>query len=192
MKDIGAWLDEIGLAKYSERFRASAIDFDILAELTDNQLKELGLPLGDRKRLLRAVAERADMLSRPHPPAQLSPPPGPSAERRQLTVMFADLVDLTVLSQSMDAEDLRDVMLSYHNAVTGAVRDGGGFVAKFMGDGVLAYFGYPQASEVAAEQAVSRRPAGYSGREGFACPARPHPPCQPILASPPDRSWWAM
>ena len=153
MKDIGAWLDEIGLAKYSERFRASAIDFDVLPELTDNELKELGLPLGDRKRLLRAVAERADMLSRPHPPAQLSPP-GPSAERRQLTVMFADLVNSTVLSQSMDAEDLRDVMLSYHNAVTGAVRDGGGFVAKFMGDGVLAYFGYPQASEVAAEQAV--------------------------------------
>jgi transposase len=154
MKDIGAWLDELGLAKYSESFRANAIDFDVLSELTDNELKELGMPLGDRKRLLRAIGERADLLARPQPTAQIPSPTGPSAERRQLTVMFADLVDSTALSQSMDAEDLRDLLLGFHKAVSQTVRDGGGFVAKFMGDGVLAYFGYPRASEIAAEQAV--------------------------------------
>jgi hypothetical protein len=77
MKDIGAWLDEIGLAKYSESFRASAIDFDVLTELTDHELKELGLPLGDRKRLLRAIAERTEMLVRPEPSAPVLSQTGP-------------------------------------------------------------------------------------------------------------------
>jgi class 3 adenylate cyclase len=80
--------------------------------------------------------------------------PEPSAERRQLTVLFADLVGSTALSQALDAEDLRDVLRGYHDAVTAAIRDAGGFVAKFLGDGVLVYFGYPQASEDAAERAV--------------------------------------
>jgi class 3 adenylate cyclase/tetratricopeptide (TPR) repeat protein len=154
MKDIAVWLEEIGLAKHSETFRSHDIDFDVLPALDENELKELGLSLGDRKRLLRAIAELSEAV--PETPAQAVPPSTavPSAERRQLTVLFVDLVDSTALSQQLDAEDLRDVMRGYHEAVARVIRDADGFVAKFMGDGVLAYFGYPQASEDAAERAV--------------------------------------
>lgn len=155
MRDITAWLEEIGLARHGETFRTNAIDFDVLSALDENDLKELGLPLGDRKRLLRAIAE----LGKPSDEAapREAPPSAASAlspERRQLTVLFVDLVDSTALSQALDPEDLRDVMRGYHEAVATAIRNGGGFVAKFMGDGVLAYFGYPQATEDAAERAV--------------------------------------
>jgi class 3 adenylate cyclase len=154
MGDIAAWLEQIGLAKHSETFRVNALDFDVLPELDEKELKELGLPLGDRKRLLRAIAELAVTAAKTSSQNSRAAPIGPTAERRQLTVLFVDLVDSTALSQMLDPEDLRDVMRSYHEAVAGAIRDGGGFVAKFMGDGVLAYFGYPQASEDAAERAV--------------------------------------
>ncbi len=147
MRDIAAWLAEIGLAKHGDTFRANAIDFDVLSALEENDLKELGLPLGDRKRLLRAISALGKSGNEALPSAA-------SPERRQLTVLFADLVGSTALSQALDPEDLRDVMLGYHEAVAAAIRDGGGFVAKFMGDGVLAYFGYPQATEDAAERAV--------------------------------------
>src|SRR5262249_7487205 len=150
MGDIAAWLEQIGLAKYSETFRANAIDFDVLPELEENELKELGLPLGDRKRLLRAIAELDKTTANRPSRSALATPSGRSAERRQLTVLFVDLVDSTPLSQTLDPEDLRDVMHAYHEAVAGAIRRSGGFVAKFMGDGVLAYFGYPQATEDAA------------------------------------------
>src|SRR5712671_5204373 len=132
MKDIAVWLDQIGLAKHTETFRANAIDFDVLPELSENELKELGLPLGDRKRFLRAVAELAETSAKTSSQDVPVAPTAPSAERRQLTVMFADLVDSTALSQALDAEDLRDVMRGYHDAVTAAVRDAGGFIAKFM------------------------------------------------------------
>src|SRR3984893_5526444 len=166
MADIAGWLGEIGLEKYVEVFRSNDIDFDVLPSLGPNELKELGVSLGDRQRLLKAIAARsgraaeasapsAPAMEARAAPAPSAPAPEPAAERRQLTVLFADLVGSTALSQALDAEDLRDVLHGYHDAVTGAIRDAGGFVAKFMGDGVLVYFGYPQASEDAAERAVT-------------------------------------
>jgi class 3 adenylate cyclase/tetratricopeptide (TPR) repeat protein len=166
MIDIAGWLEEIGLGKYAESFRSNDIDFDVLPDLGPDELKELGVSLGDRQRLLRAIAARsAETAQSPAPnappapapaaPAPSTPGPEPSAERRQLTVLFADLLSSTALSQALDAEDLRDVLRGYHDAVTAAIRDAGGFVAKFMGDGVLAYFGYPRASEDAAERGVT-------------------------------------
>ena len=158
MTDITGWLEEIGLGKYAEAFRSNDIDFDVLPELGADELKELGVSLGDRQRLLKAIAARSAPAPETPPasaPAPAAPAPEPSAERRQLTVLFADLVGSTALSQALDAEDLRDVLHGYHDAVTAAIRDTGGFVAKFMGDGVLVYFGYPQASEDAAERAVT-------------------------------------
>jgi class 3 adenylate cyclase len=142
----------------------------VLPALGQDELKELGVSLGDRQRLLKAIATRsgtaaeipstsapatlAPVAPAPAEPASQTRVPEPSAERRQLTVLFADLVGSTALSQALDAEDLRDVLRGYHDAVTAAIRDAGGFVAKFLGDGVLVYFGYPQASEDAAERAV--------------------------------------
>ncbi|MCX7366340.1 MAG: AAA family ATPase [Alphaproteobacteria bacterium] len=159
MTKIADWLSTIGLAKHIETFRENDIDFDVLSELSEPELQRLGLSLGDRKRLLRAVADRPAAQI---PAAQIQASPSeekpaqvrPLAERRQLTVLFADLADSTSLSQLLDPEDLRDVMRGYHQAVADVIRDTGGFVAKFMGDGVLAYFGYPQASEDAAERTV--------------------------------------
>jgi class 3 adenylate cyclase/tetratricopeptide (TPR) repeat protein len=171
MTDIAAWLEEIGLQKYTEAFRSNDIDFDVLPALGPDELKELGVSLGDRQRLLKAIAARsgtpaetsasgvratsATVAPAPAAPPQPAPLPEPSEERRQLTVLFADLVGSTALSQALDAEDLRDVLRGYQNTVTAAIRDAGGFVAKFMGDGVLVYFGYPHASENAAERAVT-------------------------------------
>ena len=168
MSDIARWLEEIGLGKYAEAFRSNDIDFDVVPALGQDELKELGVSLGDRRRLLKAIAARsgttaetpapsAPAMETPAAPAPVpsAPAPEPSAERRQLTVLFADLVGSTALSQAIDAEDLRDVLHGYHDTVTAAISEAGGFVAKFMGDGVLAYFGYPQASEDAAERAVT-------------------------------------
>ena len=124
----------------------------LLPELDENELKELGLPLGDRKRLLRAIAELNETAANR---SLKVAPLGPSAERRQLTVLFVDLVGSTALSQVLDPEDLREVIRGYNETVARTIREGGGFVAKFLGDGVLAYFGYPlSATEDAAERAV--------------------------------------
>jgi class 3 adenylate cyclase/tetratricopeptide (TPR) repeat protein len=158
MGDISAWLTERGLARYVEAFRDNDIDFDVLRSLSDGELKELGLSLGDRKRLLQAVASlppsggvdaSAALDAQGAAGAAVN-----TADRRQLTVLFADLVDSTALSRVLDPEDLRDLIRDYHRAVADAIREAGGFVAKFMGDGVLAYFGYPHASEDAGERGV--------------------------------------
>jgi class 3 adenylate cyclase/tetratricopeptide (TPR) repeat protein len=156
MTDIATWLSERGLSKYEKAFRDHDIDFDVLASLTEDEFKELGVSLGDRKRLRRALTETqtgaaaAPATSPPQFPVSAIAAP----ERRQLTVLFADLVASTALSRGLDPEDLRDLLAAYHQAVATTIRDAGGFVAKFMGDGVLAYFGYPTASEDAAERAV--------------------------------------
>ena len=151
--DIDGWLRGIGLAEYAEMFRANDIDIDLLGHLTNEDLKDIGVvSLGHRKKLLEAIAERAGAVSLPPEPA-LSEPQA-SAERRQVTVMFSDLVGSTALSGQMDPEDLRELISAYQTCVAETVRRHGGFVAKYLGDGVLVYFGYPQAHEDDAEQAV--------------------------------------
>jgi class 3 adenylate cyclase len=152
MQQVADWLEKLGLGQYAQRFAENDIDFVLLTKLTDADLKELGVTsLGHRKRLLEAIAERAAAAPLP----QSAEPNAPdTAERRQVTVMFSDLVGSTALSARMDPEDLREVISAYQRCVAETVQRFGGFVAKYMGDGVLVYFGYPQAHEDDAERAV--------------------------------------
>ena len=152
--DIDGWLRGIGLEQYAQTLRDNAIDADVLRDLTDEHLRELGLPLGARLKLLRAVAGLGTSEQPPASPEVTPPAPRTDAERRQVTVMFSDLVGSTALSARMDPEDLREVISAYQQSVAETVRRFGGFVAKYMGDGVLIYFGYPQAHEDDAERAV--------------------------------------
>jgi predicted ATPase/class 3 adenylate cyclase len=142
--DVGAWLRGLGLERYERAFRDAEVTPEILPELTEADLRELGLPLGPRKAVLKAIRDLAAPTG--DAPSQ--------AERRQLTVLFADLVGSTALSASLDPEDMREVIRAYQDAVAGEVARLEGVVAKFMGDGVLAYFGFPQAHEDDAERAV--------------------------------------
>ncbi|TCU30744.1 putative ATPase [Rhizobium azibense] len=154
MPDIGDWLASIRLERYRETFLENGIDLDVIDDLTDADLKELGLSLGDRKRFLRAAAALAQQSPSP---AATPPPLSPihsEAERRHLTVMFCDLVGSTALSARLDPEDLRQSIVAYRACATEIVGRYDGFVAKYMGDGVLVYFGYPQAHEEDAERAV--------------------------------------
>ena len=151
MPGITEWLSSHGLSEYADRFTKNRIDLSILPDLTDEDLKELGILLGDRRRILRLIAELA---SKP----QVSTIPGSrpleGAERRQVTVMFADLVGSTALSAGMDPEDLRDVFAAYSSCAEETMTMFGGNVAQYMGDGILVYFGYPHAHEDDAAQAV--------------------------------------
>ena len=151
--DIDGWLRGIGLEQYAQTFRDNAIDADVLCDLTDEHLRELGLPLGARLKLLRAVAALSTGQT-PVSPEITTAAPRTDAERRQVTVMFSDLVGSTALSARMDPEDLREVISAYQKCVAETVQRFGGFVAKYMGDGVLVYFGYPHAHEDDAERAV--------------------------------------
>jgi class 3 adenylate cyclase/predicted ATPase len=151
--DIDGWLRGIGLEQYTQTFRDNAIDADVLCDLTDEHLRELGLPLGARLKLLRAVAALSTGQT-PISPEITTPAQRADAERRQVTVMFSDLIGSTALSARMDPEDLREVISAYQKCVAETVQHFGGFVAKYMGDGVLIYFGYPQAHEDEAERAV--------------------------------------
>jgi class 3 adenylate cyclase len=152
MQQVADWLEKLGLGQYAQRFAENDIDFALLTKLTDANLKELGVTsLGHRIRLLEAIGESAAASAAP----TLAEPKSPdTAERRQVTVMFSDLVGSTTLSARMDPEDLRDVISAYQKCVGETVQRLGGFVAKYMGDGVLVYFGYPQAHEDDAERAV--------------------------------------
>jgi len=159
--DIVVWLRTLGLGKYEPVFRENDIDETVLPSLTHENLKELGVAsLGHRVKLLDAIAALRSDASGKMPPidvtASTSPsvPPEDRAERRQVTVMFSDLVGSTALSARMDPEDLREVISAYHKCVAEAVRRFGGFVAQYLGDGVLVYFGYPEAHEDDAERAV--------------------------------------
>jgi class 3 adenylate cyclase len=152
--DIDGWLRRIGLERYAQTFRDNAIDADVLRDLTDNHLRELGLPLGARLKLLRAVATLGTSEQPPASPEITPTAPRTDAERRQLTVMFCDLVGSTALSARLDPEDIREIVGAYHRCCADLITKAGGFVAKYMGDGVLAYFGYPQAHEHDAERAV--------------------------------------
>ena len=152
--DVGGWLRSLGLGHYEALFRASEIDADILPELTEIDLEKLGVPLGNRKRLLRAISGLTAAETLAAPSSSTGWRPHDAAERRQLTVMFCDLVGSTALSVRLDPEELREEIRAYQNAVSGVIARYDGFVAKFMGDGVLAYFGFPRAHEDDAERAV--------------------------------------
>jgi class 3 adenylate cyclase len=153
--DIDGWLRGIGLAQYAEMFRANDIDGEMLGRLTNDDLKDIGVAsFGHRKKLLEAIAELAGAVPVSPPPGLIEPKAHNAAERRQVTVMFSDLVGSTALSARMDPEDLREVISAYQKSVAETVQRFGGFVAKYMGDGVLIYFGYPQAHEDDAERAV--------------------------------------
>jgi class 3 adenylate cyclase len=154
--DVAEWLRTLGLEQYAPAFRQNDISVDLLPTLTAEELKELGVAsLGHRRRLLQGIA-----ALRPTPDAAASarldtqPRTEPEAERRQVTVMFCDLVGSTVLSTRLDPEDMREVLGAFQNCVVQTVSRFEGFVARFMGDGALVYFGYPQAHEDDAEQAV--------------------------------------
>jgi class 3 adenylate cyclase/predicted ATPase len=157
MDDVATWLKTLGLERYAACFAENDISFAILSDLSDQDLKEIGVSsLGHRRQLLRAIAERRAVKSATAPSHEQAPrgPRIDTAERRQLTVMFCDLVGSTALSGKLDPEDLRGIIGSYHRCCTDLIERNGGFVAKYMGDGVLAYFGYPQAHEHDAERAV--------------------------------------
>jgi len=160
--DVGAWLRGLGLERYEQAFRDNEIDAAVLPRLTADDLKDMGVAVvGHRRRLFDAIdALRVDGGLPPPGGADADATPGPAAvpatqaERRQLTVMFVDLVGSTGLSRRLDPEDMRELVRAYQNLVAGEVTRFEGHVAKFLGDGVLAYFGWPRAHEDAAERAV--------------------------------------
>ena len=157
MQELADWLEKLGMSEYAERFAENGIDLSVLPDLTDQDLKDIGVLLGHRRKLLRAIAELSGVDKggpTPAPPAAAPIAPQDAAERRQVTVMFSDLVGSTALSARMDPEDLREVISGYQKCAAETVQRLGGFVAKYMGDGVLVYFGYPQAHEHDAERAV--------------------------------------
>jgi class 3 adenylate cyclase len=152
---ITEWLASLGLSEYAQRFAENGIDVSVLRYLTDQDLEKIGVLLGHRRKMLAAIAELSGAA--PAMPQPASPPEEKrqhDAERRQLTVMFTDLVGSTALSTKLDPEDLRSVIGAYHKCVAETIARFDGFVAKYMGDGVLMYFGYPQAHEDDAERAV--------------------------------------
>jgi class 3 adenylate cyclase/predicted ATPase len=162
--EIGAWLEGLELAEYASVFQAEKISLENLADLTDADLRELGLPLGPRKSIIRAASQRdwdhtptgepASHLPDPEPKTQDPGAISASAERRQITVMFCDLVGSTELSATLDPEDLREVMTSYQRAAGAVVTRYEGHVAQYLGDGLMVYFGWPQAHEDDPERAV--------------------------------------
>lgn len=154
MTGIAEWLSSIGLGEYAQRFGENAIDLSVVRDLTEQDLKDLGVLLGHRRKMLRAISElKGDIPRTPQAVAKPAPRDG-AAERRQLTVMFCDLVGSSALSARLDPEDLRAVISAYHGCIAEIIARNDGVIARYMGDGVLAYFGYPQAHEDDAEQAT--------------------------------------
>ena len=162
--DVGEWLRWLDLGQYETLFRQNEISADVLPDLTETDLEKLGLPLGHRKRLLKAIANltASAELSGSSSPAPASPAVQAAAqptletvaERRHVTVMFADLVGSTALATQMDPEDLREIIGAYQKCAAETVRRFDGYVAKYLGDGILCYFGYPKAHEDDAERGV--------------------------------------
>ena len=153
MRDIAGWLASLGLGEYAERFADNAVDLSVVPDLTEQDLKDLGVLLGHRRKMLRAIAEfnRAALVPDKTPTKPTTPE---GSERRHLTVMFCDLVGSSALSVSLDPEDMGRVIASYHSCIDEVIGRHQGMIARYMGDGVLAYFGYPRAQEDDAERAV--------------------------------------
>src|ERR1700678_2358711 len=159
MSDLRGWLRAQNLEQLAETFEANDIDIDILSELTDGDLEKLGVSIGNRRRLLKAISEGTakspeSKAASTEALGAFAPSEATGAERRQVTVLFCDMVGSTALSEAVDPELLGNLIRRYQDAAAGAIGRYGGFVAKFMGDGVLAYFGFPRAFEDAAERAV--------------------------------------
>src|SRR5262249_10990859 len=152
MQQIADWLKKLGMSEYAQCFAENGIGFAALCHLTDQDLKDIGVLLGHRRIMLAAIQELGSPAVAQPVTAEFKPQD--TAERRQVTVMFSDMVGSTALSGRMDPEDLRDIISAYQKCVANSVQRFGGFVAKYMGDGVLVYFGYPQAHEDDAERAV--------------------------------------
>jgi SAM domain (Sterile alpha motif)/Adenylate and Guanylate cyclase catalytic domain len=170
MQQIADWLEKLGMSEYARRFAENDIDSSVLPHLSDQDLKEIGVSLGHRRKMLAAIAELDNASAAapaaspvaPRPIPSTAAPPSTSAstasqaagERRYLTVMFCDLVDSTGISAKLDAEEWRDLVGAYVDAASAAVTEMGGHVAKKLGDGILALFGYPVAQENDAERAA--------------------------------------
>jgi class 3 adenylate cyclase len=154
MQQIADWLKKLGMSEYAERFAENRIDLSVLPDLTDQHLEKLGVALGDRLKILRAIRDLSAATVAAQPAPSAPPVLQGSAERRQLTVMFCDLVGSTALSARMDPEDLREVISAYQAAAAKVIQTYDGLLAKFMGDGILAYYGYPRAHEDDPERAV--------------------------------------
>ena len=155
---IVSWLEKHGLDQYSEAFVGNDVDLDILPHLTEEHLEKLGVSLGHRVKILKALAEEVIDTGAVELDAESAGQslalPASRAERRQLTVMFCDLVGSTALSESMDPEQYREVLAAYQSAAKKAIEAYEGYIARYMGDGLLMYFGYPQAHEEDPERAV--------------------------------------
>lgn len=170
--DVEAWLKTLGLEQYAQAFRDNDIDGELLTKLTGDDLKDIGVSsVGHRRKLLEAISAlnqaanvpvgsdevatgRSAPVTSPSPHSVSSLPPAVQPERRQLTVLFCDLVGSTELANRLDPEEYRELLGVYARTATNAITRFEGFVAKYMGDGVLAYFGYPKAHEDEAGRAV--------------------------------------
>ncbi|MDX8354893.1 ATP-binding protein [Cognatiyoonia sp. IB215182] len=154
MSDIGLWLDRLGLGKYQAAFDKAEIDFETLPELREDDLKELGLPLGPRRKIWAALSRMSSQSVASPVVSNHAGFAAAQAERRHLTVMFVDLVGSTEMVMRMDAEDMRGIITAYQKAVAKVVDDFNGFIATLLGDGMLCYFGWPHASEDDTDRAV--------------------------------------
>lgn len=156
-RDIDRWLEDLNLSKYAALFAENEVDLEVLPDLTEQDLTNLGVPLGPRKKLLKAIAALSGAAkpdARNLEPVRISTTTHAEAERRQLTVVFCDLVGSTALSAQLDPEDMREIIRAYQDVCLKVIEQYNGYLAKYMGDGVLVYFGYPQAHENDAERAA--------------------------------------
>ena len=158
MRDVAAWLQGLGLGKYAKAFEDNEIDFEALPHLTEKMLEQIGLPIGPRAKLLAAISRLASSpasgVARTAGATAELAVPRRQAERRQMTVMFCDLVDSTKLARRLDPEDFKSVMQAYQTACGAVIRRYEGHVSQYRGDAIEAYFGWPAAQEDAAERAV--------------------------------------
>ena len=163
LNTVATWLEEMGLQRYQAAFEEAEIDFEVLKDLEEEDLRELGLPIGPRRKIWTAIKQLKSGQSQVQPvrkPAappeeiRADTPPPSEAERRHMTVMFVDLVGSTEMTGRVDPEDMRHLITNYQSIVARVVKQLNGYVAKYMGDGVLCYFGWPKANEDDAERAV--------------------------------------